>query len=71
MIEVQGGIGKLARRSSLNREGLYNMLSEQGNSRLTSLSRVLEAAGLQIAVTKKFRSEITRSHGPVRHQQKG
>ena len=54
MVEAQGGIGELAKRSSLNREGLYDMLSEQGNPRLSSLSKVFDAVGLQIAVTRKL-----------------
>ena len=54
MVEAQGGIGAVAKKSSLNREGLYAMLSEQGNPRLSSLWGVFDAVGLQIAVTRKL-----------------
>jgi len=54
VVEAQGGIGELAKSTSLNREGLYDMLSEKGNPRLFSLSTVFNALGLQIAVTKKI-----------------
>lgn len=54
VVEAQGGVGSLSKNTSLNREGLYDMLSEKGNPRLSSLSTVFEALGLQIAVTKKM-----------------
>ena len=53
VVEAQGGIGQLAQSSSLNREGLYNMLSEKGNPRLSSLTKIFDTVGLQIAVTRK------------------
>ena len=53
VVEAQGGIGELAKGTSLNRKGLYDMLSEKGNLRLSSLSTVFNDLGLQIAVTKK------------------
>ncbi len=54
VVEAQGGVGYLSKNTSLNREGIYDMLSEKGNPRLSSLSKVFEALGLQIAVTKKM-----------------
>lgn len=54
VVEAQGGVSSLSKNTSLNREGLYDMLSEKGNPRLSSLSTVFEALGLQIAVTKKM-----------------
>ena len=54
VVEAQGGVGSLSKNTSLNRECLYDMLSEKGNPRLSSLSTVFEALGLQIAVTKKM-----------------
>ena len=54
VVEAQGGIGELAKNTALNREGLYDMLSEKGNPRLSSLSTVFDSIGLQIAVTKKI-----------------
>lgn len=52
--EAHGGLRALADETTLNRENLYDMLSEDGNPRLSSLSTIFEALGLQIAVTKKI-----------------
>jgi probable addiction module antidote protein len=46
--EALGGVAQLAADTELNREGLYRMLSEDGNPRLSSLFAVLNAFGLQL-----------------------
>jgi probable addiction module antidote protein len=56
VVDAQGGIGELAKRTSLNREGLYDMLSDKGNPRLSSLAEIFNSVGLQLAVTKKPKS---------------
>ncbi len=43
----------LAKRTKLNRENLYKMLSAKGNPALTSLNAVLDALGLHLAVEVK------------------
>ena len=45
-----GGMSNLAEATGLNRESLYRMLSENGNPELNSLSRLLQALGLKLAV---------------------
>ena len=45
-----GGMSKLAEATGLNRESLYRMLSENGNPELNSLSLLLQALGLKLAV---------------------
>ena len=45
-----GGMSKLAEATGLNRESLYRMLSDNGNPELNSLSRLLQALGLKLAV---------------------
>ena len=45
-----GGMGALAERTALNREALYRSLSEGGNPTLETLTRVMHALGLRIAV---------------------
>ena len=47
---AQGGVAKIARKARLTREATYKMLSSSGNPELRSLTSVLEAAGLRIAV---------------------
>jgi probable addiction module antidote protein len=49
----QGGIAKLARKAKLTREATYRMLSKTGNPELRSLTAILAAAGLRLAVVPK------------------
>jgi len=48
--QAQGGVAKIARKAKLTREATYRMLSKFGNPELRSLTAVLDAAGLRIAV---------------------
>lgn len=48
--EARGGIALLSKETRLNREALYRTLSEGGNPRLDTLSKVLAALGLRIGV---------------------
>ena len=48
--DAHGGIRALSRDARLNRESLYRMLSKSGNPSLNSLSAVLDACGLRLAV---------------------
>lgn len=48
--EAHGGMRTLSRGAHLNRESLYRMLSKSGNPSLDSLSAVLNACGLRLAV---------------------
>lgn len=43
-------IAQLAKKSNLNRENLYRILSQKGNPKLTSIISVLNTLGLQLAV---------------------
>lgn len=56
VVEARGGVGKLAKKTALNRINLYRSLSKKGNPKLSSLAVILEALGIQLqfsAVTKK------------------
>jgi probable addiction module antidote protein len=53
VIRAQGGIAKISKKSHLNREGLYDMLSKKGNPRLSSLEAVLEAIGFKLMVVSR------------------
>ncbi len=44
--DALGGVGQLAAETDLNRQGLYDMLAEGGNPRLSSLFSVLDAVGM-------------------------
>ncbi len=48
--QAQGGLARIARMAKLTREATYKMLSKSGNPELRSLTAVLKATGLRIAV---------------------
>jgi probable addiction module antidote protein len=50
VVEAQGGMASLAEETDLSRETLYRTLSERGNPTLDTLSRILGALGLRVAV---------------------
>src|SRR5204863_3037084 len=49
------GVSQLARQSALGRESLYRTLSAKGNPRLDTLLKLLDTAGLRLAVEAKKR----------------
>ena len=51
--DANGGVSKLAADAELSRESLYRTLSENGNPKLSSLTSVLEALGMQLTVALK------------------
>lgn len=50
VVEAQGGVGQLAKRSHLNRQNLYKALSGKGNPRLETLNPILHALGYRLSV---------------------
>ncbi len=50
VVEAWGGIGAVSKKTKLNRENLYKMLSKKGNPALYSLENVLKALGLKLSV---------------------
>lgn len=48
--QAQGGVARIARKAKLTREATYRMLSKAGNPALSSLTAVLAATGLRLAV---------------------
>lgn len=44
------GIAKLSKKTKLNRESMYRMLSGKGNPQLSSLTAILENIGLRLSV---------------------
>lgn len=51
--KAQGGMKALSSATQLNRESLYDMLSEDGNPRLTSLTAVLDKLGFKVEFAPK------------------
>lgn len=56
VVQAQWGISALAKLTKLNRENLYDMLSEKGNPRLRSIATILDKLGLEMAFKPKPRS---------------
>jgi len=48
--EARGGVQKLAQRAKLNATSLYRTLSPRGNPELRSLTALLKAMGMRLAV---------------------
>ena len=48
--QAQGGVAAIARKAKLTREATYRMLSSTGNPELRSLTALLAATGLRLAV---------------------
>lgn len=48
--EANGGLSRLSKKTRLNRENLYRMLSKKGNPGIYSLNVILKELGLKIAV---------------------
>ena len=59
VVKARGGVSAVARATKLNRENLYRTLSKKGNPKLSSLSTILEALGieLQFAPAKKHHKQ--------------
>jgi probable addiction module antidote protein len=52
MTKAFGGVQTIAEKANLNPTQLYRTLSEQGNPELRSLSAILKAMGLRLAVER-------------------
>ncbi len=50
--EAQGGIGKLAKKTHLNRESLYKTLSSNGNPKLQTIGLLLKGLGFEFFIKK-------------------
>lgn len=60
VVEAQGGIGLLSRKTHLNRESLYKTLSGKGNPKLQTVGILLKGLGFQLSISPSLdeRSEI-------------
>ena len=58
VVEAHGGVAELAKKTNLNRESLYRMLSNQGNPQLSSLSAILEQLGLSLSFSSSSKRDV-------------
>ena len=63
MAEAFGGVAALAEKAELNAKSLYRTLSSKGNPELKSLSALLGAMGMRLAVQPlpKLRRRLTHA----------
>jgi probable addiction module antidote protein len=52
MAKAFGGVQEIAEKANLNPTQLYRTLSEEGNPALSSLTAILKAMGLRLAVER-------------------
>lgn len=52
LAEAKGGINELSKKTHLNRQNLYRVLSKSGNPRLGTLSNIIHALGFRLTVAK-------------------
>lgn len=52
MTKAFGGVHKVAELANLNPKSTYRVLSREGNPELRSLSAILRAMGMRLAVTR-------------------
>lgn len=50
IVDAQGGMTELARKTRLNRQSLYKTLASNGNPRLQTLQSILTAVGLKLSI---------------------
>lgn len=59
--DAYGGLKKLAKKTKLNREHLFRMLSKNGNPRLDTLKTLADAFGWKLTFVEKGRSRLRRA----------
>lgn len=50
VVEAQGGIGQLAKKTHLNRESLYKMLSTKGDPKFKTVGSLLKGIGFKFTI---------------------
>jgi len=50
VVQVHGGISQLAKKTHLNREHLFRMLSKKGNPQLHNLQQIVDALGFKLTL---------------------
>jgi probable addiction module antidote protein len=48
--EARGGMGRLAKKTHLNRQNLYHVLSKKGNPTLDTFNVILKGLGYRLAI---------------------
>ena len=51
VIDANGGIGEISKKSNISRQHLYKILKEDGNPTLSTLNTILNSIGLSLDFT--------------------
>lgn len=62
VIEAQGGVSGLAKKTHKSRTSLYKALSSKGNPKISSASEMLSAIGLRLSVLAVSKSTRRSRH---------
>lgn len=60
--EAQGGIGELAKKISVSREHLYDILSSKHNPRLDNWLEIISALGFRVRLEPQEKTEHALAH---------
>ena len=60
VVEAQGGVGKLAKKTKLSRTTLYKTLSSTGNPEVSTLDAILAVYGIRIGFFPVDYEEVSR-----------
>jgi len=50
VVDAQGGVSMLAKKTELNRQHLYRILSREGNPRFNTLDSILHGLGFKLSI---------------------
>ena len=56
--EAKGGMGQLAKKTHLNRQNLYQVLSKNGNPTLDTFELILKGLGYRLAIQPNERRKV-------------
>jgi probable addiction module antidote protein len=56
--EAKGGMSQLAKKTHLNRQNLYHVLSKKGNPTLDTLELILKGLGYRLAIQPDERRKV-------------
>ena len=59
-IRARGGYTSLSKEAKINRTGLYKIVSEKGNPRLSTLAELLKPLGLRLSIEPEEHEHVKR-----------
>jgi len=63
VVDAQGGVSRLAKKTGMHRVSLHSLLSAKGNPRLDNLNRILDALNIRLTMAPKIESRKRKKAG--------